>query len=89
MKYKITRKHVFLDKDPVLMYFIENMPFTYDPLTTLQREDRWILFECALNPEFTADQVLKNSEYLLQEEMHPLLFDVPVIAVETMPDEKL
>ena len=87
--YRLDIKHCWMDGTPVKMYFIENMPFSYDPLTTLQREDRWILFECALNPEFTADQVLKNSEYLLQEEMHPLLFDVPVIAIETMPDEKL
>ena len=78
-----------MDGTSVQMYFIENMPFTYDLLTRDQRQDRWILFECALNPEFTAEQVLKNSEYLLQEEMHPLLFDVPVIAIETMPDEKI
>ena len=78
-----------MDATPVKMYFIENMPFTYDLLTRDQRQDRWILFECALNQEYTAEQVLKNSEYLLQEEMHPLLFDVPVIAIETMPDEKI
>ena len=78
-----------MDGTPVKMYFIENMPFTYDLLTRDQQQDRWILFECALNQEYTAEQVLKNSEYLLQEEMHPLLFDVPVIAIETMPDEKI
>ena len=86
--YRLDIKHCWMDGTPVKMYFIENMPFTYDPLTSIQKEDRWVLFECALNPEFSADQVLKNSEYLLQEEMHPLLFDVPVITVETMPDEK-
>tara|TARA_R100000742_G_C4271738_1_gene90756 strand:- start:110 stop:388 length:279 start_codon:yes stop_codon:yes gene_type:complete len=86
--YRVNIKHCWLDGTPVKMYFIENTPFTYDPLTRDQREDRWILFECALNPEFTQEQILKNSEYLLEEEIHPLLFDVPVITVETMPDEK-
>jgi len=42
-----------------------------------------------LNPEFTFDQMNKNSEYLHAEQMHPMYFDVPTITVETMPDERL
>ena len=78
-----------MDGVPVKMYFIENLPFTYDSLSRSQKEDQWILFECALNEEFTSEQLLKNSEYLLEEEMHPLLFNIPVITVETMPDERV
>ena len=31
-KYTISRKHVFVDNEPVLMYYIENMPFAFDVL---------------------------------------------------------
>tara|TARA_B100001989_G_C24264667_1_gene328654 strand:+ start:157 stop:435 length:279 start_codon:yes stop_codon:yes gene_type:complete len=87
--YRVDVKHCWMDGVPVKMYFIENLPFTYDSLSRSQKEDQWILFECALNEEFTSEQLLKNSEYLLEEEMHPLLFNIPVITVETMPDERV
>ena len=53
MKYKISRKHVFLDKEPVLMYFIENVAFQFDTLEKREKEDLWILSEAAMNEEYT------------------------------------
>ena len=40
-KYTITRKHCFVDNEPVLMYFVENMPFAFDVLEREQKEDKW------------------------------------------------
>ena len=65
MKYKISRKHVFLDKDPVLMYFIENMPFAFDVLDKIDREDKWTLSEAAINEEYTLEDIFKFSDYLI------------------------
>ena len=63
MKYKITRKYVFLDKEPVLMYFIEHMPFQFDSLDRIEKEDIWVLSEAASNEEYTLTDVIISSEY--------------------------
>ena len=87
--YRVDIKHCWVDGTPTKVYFIENMPFTFETLNRSQKEDQWILYECSLNPEFTFEQMLKNGDYLHVEQMHPMFFDVPTITVETMPDEKI
>ena len=86
MKYTITRKHVFLDKEPVLMYFIENMAFCFDVLERDEKQDKWILSECAINQEFTLKDVINSSEYLLQEECHPVIFELDLVNPELIPE---
>ena len=86
MKYKITRKYVFLDKEPVLMYFIEHMPFQFDSLDRVDKEDIWVLSEAATNEEYTLTDVINSSDYLLQEECHPVLCELDLINPELIPE---
>ena len=44
---------MFLDKEPVLMYFIENVAFQFDSLDRIEKEDKWILSEAASNEELS------------------------------------
>lgn len=92
--YQISSKYVFCRfpdgyETIVKMYFIEGMPFTYDTLEKEDLEDHWIKSEAALNPEFTFDQVERCSIYLIDEEVHPLLFKVEVLNPELLPDDTL
>jgi len=86
MKYRITRKYVFLDKEPVLMYFIEHMPFQFDSLDRIDKEDIWVLSEAATNEEYTLTDVINSSDYLLQEECHPVLCELDLINPELIPE---
>ncbi len=86
-KYTISRRHVFVDNEPVLMYFVENMPFAFDVLEDEQKNDKWILAEAALNEDYTMEDIFKYSDYLIAEECHPVLFELDLINPEVMPDE--
>ena len=86
MKYRITRKYVFLDKEPVLMYFIEHMPFQFDSLDRIDKEDIWVLSEAATNEEYTLTDVINSSDYLLQEECHPVLCELDLVNPELIPE---
>ena len=86
MKYKISRKHVFLDKEPVLMYFIENVAFQFDSLDRIDKEDKWVLSEAASNEEYTIKDVIISSDYLLQEECHPVVHELELINPELIPE---
>lgn len=86
-KYTISRKHVFVDNEPVLMYYIENMPFAFDVLEREQKEDKWILSEAAINPEYSLEDIFRYSDYLIAEEVHPVLFELDLVNPEVLPDE--
>ena len=77
---------MFLDKEPVLMYFIEHMPFQFDSLDRIDKEDIWVLSEAATNEEYTLTDVIISSEYLMQEECHPVLFELDLINPELIPE---
>ena len=87
--YELETKYCWVDHTPVKMYFIAGMPFTFDSLEKDEKENQWVLAECALNPEFTLDYIYSASDYLIMEEAHPLLFDVPVLNPELLPDESV
>ena len=86
-KYTISRKHCFVDNEPVLMYFVEGVPFAFDVLEREQKEDKWILSEAALNQEYTLDDIFRYSDYLIAEECHPVLFELELVNPEVLPDE--
>jgi len=86
-KYTISRRHVFVDNEPVLMYFIESIPFAFDVLEREEKEDKWILSEAALNQEYTLEDIFRYSDYLIAEECHPVLFELDLVNPEVLPDE--
>ena len=86
-RYTITRKHVFVDSEPVLMYYIESMPFAFDVLEKEEKDNKWILAEAAMNQDYTLEDIFKYSDYLIAEECHPVLFDLDLVNPEVMPDE--
>ena len=77
---------MFLDKEPVLMYFIEHMPFQFDSLDRIDKEDKWVLSEAASNEEYTIKDVIISSDYLLQEECHPVVHELDLINPELIPE---
>ena len=77
---------MFLDKEPVLMYFIEHMPFQFDSLDRIEKEDTWVLSEAAANEEYTITDVIISSDYLLQEECHPVVHELDLINPELIPE---
>lgn len=88
-RYTICKKHVFVDNMPVLMYYIENMPFAFDVLEETEKNDKWILSEAAINPEYTLTDIFRFSDYLIAEECHPLLFELSLLNPEILPDESV
>ena len=86
MKYKIDKRHVFVDHEPVLMYFVNDIPFAFDGLDQHQKQDKWILTECAINPEYTLEDILRWSDYLMEEECHPVLFELDLLNPEIIPE---
>ena len=88
-KYHVDKRHVFVENQPVLMYFIQEIPFAMDELTLQQKQDKWILSEAAINPEYTLQDIFRWSDYLIAEECHPVIFDLDIVNPEVLPDESI
>ena len=62
------------------------MAFAFDVLDKIDREDKWILAEAAINEEYSLKDVIRSSEYLLQEECHPVIFELDLVNPELIPE---
>ncbi len=85
-QYIISRKYAFVDNEPVLMYYINEIPFSFDTLEREQKQDKWILSEAAINDEYNLDDILRYSEYLIAEECHPVLYELDLVNPELIPE---
>ena len=85
-QYIISRKYAFVDNEPVLMYYINEIPFSFDTLEREQKQDKWILSEAAINDDYTLEDILRYSEYLIAEECHPVLYELDLVNPELIPE---
>jgi hypothetical protein len=71
----------------VKMYFIENIPFTFDDISKELQNDPEVL-QCAENQLcWSAEELFQKSSYLIEEELHPLLFDIEIDNPEVLPND--
>jgi hypothetical protein len=82
MKYKLTKSYCWLEvesmKRVVKMYFINNVPFTWDDLTD-DEEDNIAYFQAWANDYgriFDNEYMFRASGYLVMEECHPCFFEM-------------
>jgi len=69
----------------VLMYFIQGLPFTFDELPDDGLYDLSAIELADCERRWEPEEVYKTSFYLIEEEMHPLMFDVELENPECMP----
>jgi hypothetical protein len=69
----------------VKMYFIENIPFTFDSVSSEMQNDPEILICAEQQLCWEPEDIYKKSSYLIEEELHPLLFEIELDNPEDMP----
>ena len=87
MKYLIHTKYCWYDKGNtlVLMYFIQNMPFTFDELPSIAKDDPEILEMANNEKRWEEEDLYKAYQYLMTEECHPLSYELELENPELMP----
>jgi hypothetical protein len=77
MGYKITKNYrwYLIPKEPTvlaLFYYIEGIPFDMDIIDPEENIDA--VNEANKNKSIKADDFFRNSQYLIDEEAHPMIF---------------
>ena len=87
MNYRIDARYVWYNKGTqiVLMYFINQVPFTFDELSDDSITDLELIKLADEERRFDAEDLYLSSQYLILEECHPLMFEVELENPEMLP----
>ncbi len=87
MKYRIDARYVWYNHGTqiVLMYFINGMPFTFDEVPNDGLDDLELIKLADQQKGYTPEQLFYSSFYLIDEECHPMLFELDLENPEIMP----
>jgi hypothetical protein len=87
MKYKISQSYCWYDNGSIIvkMYFINEVPFTFDEMPDGHLYDQDLCRIADKNPSFDPEDLYRSSFYLIDEECHPCLFPLDLENPEEMP----
>lgn len=87
MKYRIDAKYCWYNEGSqiVLMYFIQNVPFTFDELPDTAKYDLELIHLADHEKRWEPEDLYKSSFYLIDEQCHPMLFEVDLENPEVLP----
>ena len=91
MSYKITHSYNWYETDRerviIRTYYISGIAFTFDELPEDLQNDLDIINEASKNLTHTPEYFFLKSFYLIDEEAHPLLFELDLENPEDLPDD--
>jgi len=89
MKYRIETEYAWYDHQEgtslVLVYLIQNVPFTFDELPEIAKDQPEIVKMADEGKGWTVEDMYRSSMYLMLEECHPLMYDVELENPELLP----
>jgi hypothetical protein len=87
MKYRIDTRYCWYNQGTqlVLMYFINQVPFTFDELPESSMYDFDIIEVADKERRFEPEDLYKSSFYLIDEQCHPMLFELELENPEILP----
>jgi hypothetical protein len=89
MSYQISQAYCWYNEGTMIvkMYFINQIPFTFDELPDGHMYDEDLKRLADKQRTFEPNDLFKNSFYLIDEEAHPLLFEMDLENPQDLPDE--
>ena len=78
MKYKIATSYCWYNHASMIvkMYFINGVPFTFDELPEIVNSDPEIIKLADKERDYDPEDLYLSSFYLIDEQAHPLMFDI-------------
>jgi len=69
------------------MYFLNDIPFTFDEMPDGHLYDRNLVEEANKNKSYEVDDVYKGSNYLILEQAHPCFDPIDILNPEVLPED--
>ena len=90
MSYRIDTAYCWYDNGSMIvkMYFINQVPFTFDELPDGHLQDEELKRLADKERSFEPEDLYRSSFYLIDEEAHPCIFPIELENPEDMPDDE-
>ena len=89
MKYRIDTTYAWYGGENgsclILVYLIQNIPFTFDELPEIAKYQPEILETANKGKKWSIEEMYRSSMYLMAEECHPMVFDLELENPELLP----
>ncbi|ADO99129.1 hypothetical protein Np050604_031 [Cyanophage S-RIM44] len=85
--YQLSQRYVYLEGNAVRMYFIHGLPYTFDELPKGVEEMPQIQTEALRYRDYDLEELYRISSYLMEEECHPLMFDLQLDDPAMLPQD--
>ena len=95
MKYRVDAKFVWYNHGTmiVLMYFLNNVPFTFDevyklgPQSYMNEYDIECMKLADMEKRYEVDDVYRGASYLISEMAHPCFNEIDIENPDILPDD--
>ena len=89
MSYTVSTKHCWYNDHKVVvkMFFLNDVPFTFDDLPEGYMYDHDIVEEADNNIAYSIDDIYKGSTYLIMECCHPCFDAIEILNPENLPED--
>lgn len=89
MSYRIDHAYCWYNDGSMIvkMYFINQVPFTFDEMPDGHLEDDDLKRLADKERSYEPEDLYRSSFYLIDEEAHPCMFPIELENPEDMPDE--
>ncbi len=90
MKYKITCSYNWYETDEdrfiIKTYYINGIPFTFDDVSSIMQDNPEIIERAEQQLTMTPEIFYQKSFYLIDEEAHPMLFEMDLENPEVLDE---
>ena len=89
MSYTVSTTHCWYNEGKIIvkMYFLNDIPFTFDEMPDGHLYDRDLVDEANRNLSYEIDDVYKGSNYLIMEQAHPCFDSIDILNPEVLPED--
>ena len=87
--FTVNSKYVWFNDGKIIvkMYFLNEVPFTFDDLEDGHLYDRELVEEATKNDEYDIYDVYRGSNYLMMEECHPCFDNIKILNPSVLPED--
>ena len=89
MKYQLETEYAWYDTPEgskvILVYFIQNVPFTFDELPEIARNLPEVVKAADESKRWSTEEMYRASMYLMAEECHPMMYELEIENPELLP----
>jgi len=89
MSYTVSTKHCWYNDERIIVkvYFLNNVPFTFDEMPDGHLYDRGLVDEANKNDSYEPEDLYRGSNYLIMEQAHPCFDAIEIENPEILPED--